>query len=111
RKDVDATVVRAAGQIYQTQPDGRLSNLYSIKLANKTRKDLPITLKVENMDGDIAVVGTALHVGPESYLQTPFFVKIDPGQIARRKTKIMIGVYQGHKRITTAETTFMGPGN
>ncbi|RYF81706.1 MAG: 4Fe-4S binding protein, partial [Chitinophagaceae bacterium] len=39
RKDVDATVVRAAGQIYQTQPDGRLSNLYSIKLANKTRKD------------------------------------------------------------------------
>jgi len=111
RKDVDATVVRAAGQIYQTQPDGRLSNLYSIKLANKTRKDLPITLKVENMDGEIAVVGNALHVGPESYLQTPFFVKIDPGQLGRRKTKIMIGVYQGHKRITTAETTFMGPGN
>ncbi|HET7896049.1 MAG TPA: 4Fe-4S dicluster domain-containing protein, partial [Flavisolibacter sp.] len=111
RKDVDATVLRTPGQIFQTQPDGRISNLYSIKLANKTRKDIPLTLKLENISGEIQIVGNALVVPKESYFQSPFFVKINPGQLSHRKTKIMIGVYQGNKRIEADETTFMGPGN
>jgi len=111
RKDVDAKVLRTAGQIYQTLPDGRLSNLYSIKLANKTRKDIPITLKLENVAGEVTLIGNALKVPAESYFQSPFFVKIDAGKLEHRKTKIIIGVYQGHKRIEAVETTFMGPGN
>jgi len=109
RKDVDAKVLRTPGQIYQTLPDGRIANLYSIKLTNKTRKDIPITLKLENVNGEIDVVGNALNVPAESYFQSPFFVKVKAANIEHRKTKISIGVYQGHKRIETAETTFMGP--
>lgn len=111
RSDVDATVLRTPGQIFQTQPDGRLSNLYSIKLANKTRKDLPMTLKLENIKGEIVVIGNQLTVPAESYFQSPFFVKIERRYINRRKTKLSIGVYEGGKKIETAETTFMGPGN
>jgi cytochrome c oxidase accessory protein FixG len=109
RKDVDAKVLRTAGQIFQTLPDGRISNLYSIKLANKTRKDIPITLKLEGMAGEVSLIGNALTVPAESYFQSPFFVKIRAEQIENRKTKIRIGVYQGHKRIESAETTFIGP--
>ncbi|GAA4752822.1 cytochrome c oxidase accessory protein CcoG [Flavisolibacter ginsenosidimutans] len=109
RKDVDAKVLRTPGQIYQTLPDGRIANLYSIKLTNKTRKDIPITLKLENVNGEIDVVGNALKVPAESYFQSPFFVKVKAANVEHRKTKIRIGVYQGHKRIETAETTFMGP--
>ena len=109
RKDVDANVLRTPGQIFQTQPDGRISNLYSIKLANKTRKDIPITLKLEGIDGEVTLVGKALEVPAESYFQSPFFVKLKPEQIESRKTKIIIGVYQGHKKIETTETTFMAP--
>ncbi|HEY1021692.1 MAG TPA: cytochrome c oxidase accessory protein CcoG, partial [Flavisolibacter sp.] len=109
RTDVDATVLRTPGQIYQTLPDGRISNLYSIKLANKTRKDIPLTLKLEAMDGEVQVIGNSLKVAAESYYQSPFFIKLAPDQLKRRKTKIRIGVYQGHKRIEVAETTFMAP--
>lgn len=109
RKDVDATVLRTPGQIYQTLPDGRISNLYSIKLANKTRKDIPLTLKLEGLDGEVQVIGNSLKVAAESYYQSPFFIKLAPDQLNRRKTKIRIGVYQGHKKIETAETTFMAP--
>lgn len=109
RKDVDATVLRTPGQIYQTLPDGRLSNLYSIKLANKTRKDVPLTLKLEGVPGEIQVIGNSITVPAESYFQSPFFVKLKQDQLDRRKTKIRIGVYQCHKKIKTAETTFMAP--
>ncbi|MBB1284990.1 cytochrome c oxidase accessory protein CcoG [Flavisolibacter sp. BT320] len=109
RTDVDATVLRTPGQIYQALPDGRISNLYSIKLANKTRKDIPLTLKLEDLDGEVEVIGNKLTVAKESYFQSPFFIKLKPEQLDRRKTKIRIGVYQDHKRIEVAETTFMGP--
>lgn len=110
RKDVDATILRTPGQIYQTQPDGRISNLYSIKLANKTRKNIPLTLKLENRAGEIQLISNSITVPPESSFQSPFFVKLPASQIGERKTKISIGVYQDHKRIATSETTFMGPG-
>ena len=109
RNDVEATVVRTPGQIFQTQPDGRISNLFSIKLANKTRKDIPMTLKLENAQGEINIVGSNLIVPAESYFKTPFFVKIERSKIEKRKTKLLIGVYESNKKIETAETTFIGP--
>jgi cytochrome c oxidase accessory protein FixG len=111
RNDVDATVLRTPGQIFQTQADGRISNLFNLKLANKTRKNIPITLKLENVKGEINVVGNNLTVPAESYFQSPFFVKVEKNEISRRKTKLLIGVYEGNKKIETAETTFIGPAD
>lgn len=111
RTDVDATVLRTPGQIFQMQPDGRISNLYSIKLANKTRSDMPMSLKLENIEGEISIIGKNLTVPAESYFQSPFFVKINRNNIHHRKTKLSIGIYEGIKKIETVETTFMGPGN
>jgi cytochrome c oxidase accessory protein FixG len=110
RDDVDATVLRTPGQIYQTLPDGRISNVYSIKLANKTRKDIPMTLKLEGIKGEITLVTPNLTVPAESYHQAPFFVKVERGLVVRRKTEITIGVYERNKKIKTATTTFLGPG-
>jgi cytochrome c oxidase accessory protein FixG len=109
RNDVDATILRTPGQIFQTQTDGRISNLFSIKLTNKTRKNIPVTLKLENVRGEINIIGNNLTVPPESYFQSPFFVKLDKSQIQKRKTKLLIGVYEGNKKLETAETTFLGP--
>jgi cytochrome c oxidase accessory protein FixG len=111
RKDVESTVLRTPGQIFQTLPDGRIANLYSVKFVNKTRKDVPLTLKLEDAKGEIQIVGNALKVPAESYFQSPFFVKLKSEDLQRRKTKIKIGVYRAGKKLTVAETTFIGPGN
>ena len=83
--------------------------MYNIKLANKTRRDVPMTLKLENVEGEISVIGKELLVPAESYFQSPFFVKMGRKNIDKRKTKLLIGVYEGDKKIETAETTFIGP--
>ncbi len=110
RADVDARILRTAGQMFQSLPDGRISNLYNIKLINKTRKDLQVSLHLENMIGEITIVGNKLIVPKESYYQTPFFLKIDRQLIQNRKTPIVLGVYQDDKKIETIKTTFLGPG-
>jgi hypothetical protein len=62
------------------------------------------------MQGEIAIVAKDLIVPEESYFQSPFFVKIDRRLIQRRKTPLVLGIYEGDKKIQTVTTTFWGPG-
>lgn len=109
RSDYDATVLRAKGMLYQQQDSGRISNLYTIKLVNKTRDSMPVELKVENVAAEIQVVGKALGVKGENISQGEFFVLLKQADIHQRKTKLVIGVYSEGKRIKTVKTNFLGP--
>ena len=108
RDDVDARILRAQGQTFQNLPDGRVANLFNVKLANKTRKELPLTLKLENVDGEIQLIQEIV-VPKESYFQTSFFVKLNRSAITKRKMPLEIGVYQNGKRIQKRTTTFLAP--
>jgi polyferredoxin len=109
RDDVDVTILRTAGSVYQTLPDGRIGNVYNAKLANKTHKDIPLTLQLENIRGEIEIVGKEIVAPKEDYKIVTFILKVDPSEIKQRKTPISFGVYQEGKKIRTANSTFMGP--
>lgn len=111
RSDYDATILRAKGLLYQERGTDSISNLYSIKLVNKTRDSLPVTLKVENLKGRIELVGKALYTKREDVNQSEFFVYLPKTQISNRKTKLIIGVYSGDTKIKTVKTNFLGPGS
>jgi polyferredoxin len=109
RDDVDVTLLRTAGTVYQTLPDGRIANIYNAKLANKTHEDIPLTLKLENIEGELEVVGKVIIVEKEGYKNATFIVKVAQKEIKQRKTPIRISVYQENVKIRTLSTTFMGP--
>jgi cytochrome c oxidase accessory protein FixG len=109
RADVDATVLRAGGQLFQEQPGKKISNLYTVRVINKTRYEMPVTFKVESGDGEITMVGKPLTVGKESKSETNFFITRSKDKIMLRKTKLKIGVYSGDKKLQTVNTTFLGP--
>jgi cytochrome c oxidase accessory protein FixG len=48
RKDVEATMLRAPGTIYQQVGADQFSNLYLVKLLNKTTRDLPVELRLDS---------------------------------------------------------------
>lgn len=109
RSDYDATILRAKGLLYQEQPNDQVSNLFTIKLVNKTRDSFPVELRVENMKGNVEVIGKGLSARAEDVSQGEFFVYLDKADIKMRKTKIVIGVYSHNKRIKTVKTNFLGP--
>lgn len=113
RKDIQTTIMRAQGMLFQEQPNNQLSNLYNIKLVNKTRKTIPVQLKLETegLHGEIKQVGNAIEVMPESVGDGVFFVYLDKADLKTRKTKIEIGVYSGGKKIDKVTTSFMSNGN
>jgi cytochrome c oxidase accessory protein FixG len=110
RTDLDARLMRTAGMTYTSLPDGRISNLYNLKLANKTHKDIAFTLKLENIKGEIEVVGSGDPlVKKEDYSQLQFFVKLNRSEVSKWKTPLQFGMYAGGKKIKTLTASFIGP--
>jgi cytochrome c oxidase accessory protein FixG len=109
RKNVDGTIVRAAGMLYQERGEDSLSNLYTIKVINKTLHDVPLTLRLENAPGTIIEAeGRSIEVKKEEQGKGSFFVVLPKTFISKRKLNLKIGLYEGDKQITVLETNFMG---
>lgn len=109
RKDVETSILRTPGMLYQKQANNQLSNLYNIKLINKTYQDLPIVLKLESGNGKIKMIGKdTIHAKKEDIASSEFFVFLDKGKIKNRKTQLKIGVYANDKLLETVETNFLG---
>jgi|ERR1043165_4140262 cytochrome c oxidase accessory protein FixG len=113
RKDVQTTVMRAQGMLYQEQPGNKISNIYNIKMVNKTRRNIPVQLRFESEDfhGEIKMVGKPLEIRPESVGDGVLFVLIDRADLHRRKNKIEIGVYSEGRKIDVIKTNFMAPNS
>jgi len=110
RKDVDGTIIRAAGMLYQEHGADSVSNLYNIKIINKTIKDIPLTLKLEGVGGRIIEAeGRSIALPKEGQGKGSFFIVLPNKIINERKLKLYVGLYEGDKKITTLSTNFMGP--
>ncbi|HQV55742.1 MAG: cytochrome c oxidase accessory protein CcoG [Chitinophagaceae bacterium] len=113
RKDIDGTILRTKGLTYQERGTDSLSNLFNIKVINKTIKDMPVTLRLEGdalNEGKIELVGaSAIHLKQEDQATGSFFVVLPRKFVTKRKIKIGIGLYSGDKKITELNTNFTGP--
>jgi cytochrome c oxidase accessory protein FixG len=109
RSDVQTTLLRAPGSLFQQMPDGRFSNLYTVKVVNKTSHPVPITLKPENFVGELQVMGSSLVVAPEKLAETSVLIEIDKSQLRPGQTPLVVGVYSNGKKIETLKTAFIGP--
>jgi hypothetical protein len=101
-------MMRTPGQTYQVLSDHKMSNLYNIKLVNKTRRNIHLDLKLEHINGEIKQVGM-IDVPMESYFQTSFFIILKNEQLKARKTKVNIGIYENGEKIDELTAIFLGP--
>jgi len=109
RKDVDATIMRAPGMLYQERGADSLSNLYTIKVANKTVNEVHLTIKLEGGNGNIETIGKPyVLVAKEGQGAGSFFVVLPKSGIMGRKTSIQLGLYDGDRKISVMKTNFLG---
>jgi cytochrome c oxidase accessory protein FixG len=109
RADVQTTVLRAQGALFQKMPDGHFSNLYTVRVLNKTSRTIPIQLKLENVRGNLQVMGQELVAPPQQHSETSLLVNLDPGVMKPGTTPLVIGVYSEGRRLETLKTSFIGP--
>jgi cytochrome c oxidase accessory protein FixG len=108
RADVEATILRTPGMLYQEQDNNEISNLYNIKILNKRRIDFPINIKLLSPEGRILIPAGDLLVRGASSTEGVFFVYLDRDQVGGHMP-ILIGVYTEDKLIEKIKLTFVGP--
>ncbi len=111
RTDVETTVLRVPGQLFQKSEDGRISNLYNIQIINKTFDDISLDIRIlEHPGATITRVGEASLVVPANgMLEGVYFVEFSVDQIDKVKTPILMGIYQGDELLEKIKTNFLGP--
>jgi cytochrome c oxidase accessory protein FixG len=108
RSDFELSIVRTAGLMAQEQPDNRLSNLYDVKLINKTFNTIPAALELINIDGEIKIVSGDLTLRPQEISEGKFFVILSDNQITKLNTPIEIAVKANGETIDVIKTSFLG---
>lgn len=111
RSNVDVTVLRAAGTLYQEVAPDSLSNLYSYTLSNKTRDELIVTPELVGIKGRISMVGhdKTISLNPEGLAKGSFFIILPQSEIKARKNELKLEFYAGDKLLESTETTFLAP--
>ncbi len=109
RSDVETTVLRTPGMTYQEREDGKISNLYNVKVINKTNNELPVNLEVLDPRATLEWVGEDLIVPPSGTAQGAFFLVINVNELEARSSKIGIGVFSEGEELETVSTKFLGP--
>lgn len=109
RTDFDATILRQRGATYQELQDGRISNIYEIDLANKTKKEYTVELRILEGKGEIEAVVKDMVLLPEKHMRERFLIKMNQDDVKKGKNELIIGIYGNGELITKARTTFIGP--
>jgi cytochrome c oxidase accessory protein FixG len=110
RTDVEATILRLPGQLFQHKGD-MISNVFTYKIINKTNNDFKaIHFKLVGIKGTLKVVGKQTLTVPKQGMSSgTLFVEINQFLLENDKTKLKIEVYEGDKKIETSTTSFLSP--
>ena len=111
RANVEATLLRAPGSLFSKMEDGSFGNLYTVRIVNKTSRELPVELRLESPAGTLQVMGGELVVPPEKLLENSLLVELEPAAMKSGTTPIVVGLYSGGKKLQTLKTAFIGPRN
>lgn len=109
RNDVDVNILRTPGMLYQNMPDEKVSNIYNLKVINKTFEELPISFRLENSEGEIKLIGHDIMLKPLELYEGSLLIILPKKNIKMINTPLTIDVLSGDKIIGNINTTFLGP--
>lgn len=110
RSELESTVLRAPGALFQVLPGNKISNLYTVKTINKSSCNLTIEFRLENFPADVKLMGASTFSAPkETIAQTSMLITADRDSLTSPKTKLRIAVFGDGKHMETINTVFIGP--
>ena len=110
RTDVEASILRLPGQLFQHKGDN-ISNVYTFKIINKTNDEFKdIHFKLVGIKGTLKVVGHQDFKVPKQGMNSgTLFIEINQFLLETDKTKLEIEVYNGSEKIEKTTTNFLSP--
>lgn len=111
RTDIETTILKVPGQLYQKTDNGAITNLYNIQFVNKTFEPMHVDLKILDVpEAKISKVGEGNQLlEANSLSEGVYFIELPQELVTQSRMKLKVGVYVKGELIETASTKFLGP--
>jgi len=113
RKDIDTTLLRTPGMLFQQQDSDRVSNMYNFVIVNKTFNDQKIMVKVsEPANAEIKMIDrdfNGMDLKEDDLVKSSFFIILKQKDIKQNNTDVVIDIYSNGKLMDKIKTNFVGP--
>jgi cytochrome c oxidase accessory protein FixG len=111
RSPMRVAILRAPGSTYQTEADGDISNIYTIKFSSRIFDDFTPEVRLLKPEGKLKVIGSMHELKGGDVGQATVLVTLEKEKIQGIKVPITLGVFKDNKLIEKSEITFFGPIN
>jgi len=109
RPVIETTILRTPGLLYQENPGGSISNVYYIKILNKTHEVLPLEIRLISHEGEIIMAGTKMEIADQDRFESTFILYIHEDLLTGDLTRVEFGIYSNNELIESYTSSFIGP--
>jgi cytochrome c oxidase accessory protein FixG len=109
RSDIETTIIRTPGVLYEEIEGGFIRNLYNISVANKTFEDIKLRLRLQDFPGEIQYVGSELSVPAGGKSEGVFFMVIPRANLYSENSLVKLEVVGNGRVMQNLTTSFSGP--
>jgi cytochrome c oxidase accessory protein FixG len=110
RKDIDISILRVPGALYQEIDSLTLSNIYNTKILNKSDRERELESRLlYPEEGSLQYAVPEIQIAPNGTYQSVLIVKIPKNILIGKSTGIKIGTFENGELIESTGINFIGP--
>jgi cytochrome c oxidase accessory protein FixG len=110
RSDVETTLLRAPGTLSIITAEGKVLNIYNMKIVNKTHRQMPLEIRLLSHKGTVKRSSqAALIIDNQSTVEGVLLIEIEPSELSKGKNKIELGVFVNGEQLETVKAGFLAP--
>lgn len=109
RLEVEATVLRANGTLYQLREDGTVSNLYFAEVVNKTTQTVQFELVSTDADTKLQFISKVNELKKGEAAKITFFIIKPQQSIQTFKSEVNLQIVSQNRTLDKIETSFVAP--
>ncbi len=109
RPVVETTILRTPGLLFQENADSTISNVYNLKIVNKTHEEMNLEIKLLSQEGRIQMAGNEIKIKDQDMFESTFILFIPKENIKSDKTEVEFGIFNKGKLVEKYRATFVGP--
>jgi cytochrome c oxidase accessory protein FixG len=109
RGDVETTINRSPGTMFQEYGADKYSNLYNMQMVNKTNSEVDVELKLIAPEGEIILMGDPIKTEKGEVTKRDLLIVLKKETVKSSNSHLEIGIFEKGKLIDKINTTFVGP--
>jgi len=111
RGDVETTLIRSQGTMFQEYGPNHYSNLYNLQMVNKTNSEVRLEIKLLAPQGQIILMGDSLKVAKGEVAKRNLLIVLEKNLVQTSNSHLEIGVFENGKQIDKISSSFVGPNS